>query len=183
MEQLHLSVRNVRKHCSRCPRSFRNGASLRNHESRAHLIDSTFKCSKCPETFPSAVKLYQHQRQVHRAPPVVCEECGLKVAAERFKEHTYIHTGEKPYGCGQCSLKFRQSPVSSVISILIDAREIFPSHRKHLREVQNLKPTGRKRLVNVGLVEPLEEFYLHILDSVFLLRFYILNVQTCDVIE
>lgn len=104
--------------CDICEKYFVEKSSLRRHINTIHAdfkpgsvtVQSNPKqqicCSKCGKIFKSLAKYTMHQN-MHGNPNYECEICG-KVYAGRshLRIHQRIHTGEKPYVCNICNMKF-----------------------------------------------------------------------------
>lgn len=122
------SKKKRRHHCSLCSSHFSMKCSLKKHLSLEHQVHDTFSCRICHEEFPTFERYRQHQRQEHDSGPVMCEECGKSVLPSLLKQHMRIHTGERPFACDLCGLRFRQ-------------RSAFITHKKsHKRLGDNFKP-------------------------------------------
>ena len=74
-------------HCSDCGKTYTNKFNMKRHYALAHLHENKF----------------------------VCEFCGKSLSSKQnYKEHTYTHTGEKPFACPDCGVRYRQCSQLSV---------------------------------------------------------------------
>ncbi|CAG9336264.1 unnamed protein product [Blepharisma stoltei] len=78
-----------------------------------------FKCSyqSCTLTYTTKYNLDRHINVSHKNLRFLCITCGEKLcSAQSLKDHSYCHTGEKPYLCKfpGCSKKYRQASQLSV---------------------------------------------------------------------
>ena len=73
-----------------------------------------FKCSVagCDKMYVNSAILRRHVQAFHCASnKFQCKSCGKALASrQNLKEHSFIHSGEKPYACTElgCTMSFRQ---------------------------------------------------------------------------
>ena len=68
--------------------------------------EKNFQCSECDRTFVFGGKLDQHVkrlRPISKKKPFMCEQCKMGFTIEcELKRHIDIHSGIRPFQCGQC---------------------------------------------------------------------------------
>lgn len=76
------------------------------------MKSKVFPCSytACSKIYSSFVNLKRHMDCIHlRLKDFTCTVCGKRLSSKQnYREHLYIHTGEKPFYCVRCGLSFRQ---------------------------------------------------------------------------
>ena len=94
--------------CSVCSRSYKDPATLRQHE-KTHWLTRPFPCNICGKMFTQRGTMTRHMRSHLGLKPFACEECGMRFTRQyRLTEHMRVHSGEKPYECQLCGGKFTQ---------------------------------------------------------------------------
>ncbi|XP_054167407.1 zinc finger protein 729-like [Oppia nitens] len=124
-EHMYTHDRNRQKtyQCSDCDKAFFKEFLLKQHVRTKHSEENAFKCgiNGCEDRFSSVYQRKLHRQSVHqmkyalkRQPdkhrcqwPGCDYRCG---SATQMKDHTLIHTGERPYACQwpQCDKRFRR---------------------------------------------------------------------------
>lgn len=71
-----------------------------------------FPCSyaSCCKAYSSLVNLKRHVDCIHlRLKDFTCPVCGKCLSSKQnYREHLYIHTGQRPFFCARCGVYFRQ---------------------------------------------------------------------------
>lgn len=94
--------------CTVCSKSYKDLASLRQHE-KSHWLSRPFPCNICGKLFTQRGTMTRHMRSHLGLKPFACEECGMRFTRQyRLAEHSRVHSGEKPYECQLCGGKFTQ---------------------------------------------------------------------------
>ncbi|XP_030074277.1 hypermethylated in cancer 2 protein [Microcaecilia unicolor] len=94
--------------CSVCEKSYKDPATLRQHE-KTHWLTRPFPCNICGKMFTQRGTMTRHMRSHLGLKPFACEECGMRFTRQyRLTEHMRVHSGEKPYECQLCGGKFTQ---------------------------------------------------------------------------
>ncbi|XP_068127666.1 hypermethylated in cancer 2 protein [Hyperolius riggenbachi] len=94
--------------CSVCERSYKDPATLRQHE-KTHWLTRPFPCNICGKMFTQRGTMTRHMRSHLGLKPFACDECGMRFTRQyRLTEHMRVHSGEKPYECQLCGGKFTQ---------------------------------------------------------------------------
>ncbi len=94
--------------CSSCEKSYKDPATLRQHE-KTHWLTRPYPCSICGKKFTQRGTMTRHMRSHLGLKPFACDDCGMRFTRQyRLTEHMRIHSGEKPYKCQVCGGKFAQ---------------------------------------------------------------------------
>lgn len=105
--QVH-GVESRRFCCTVCNKSYKDPATLRQHE-KTHWLTRPFPCNICGKMFTQRGTMTRHMRSHLGLKPFACEECGMRFTRQyRLTEHMRVHSGEKPYECQLCGGKFTQ---------------------------------------------------------------------------
>lgn len=132
----HISSHTAAYNCSECHRNYRSLAKLSEHW-RVHSGERPYLCTFCGRSFYTASLLSKHQLVHTREKPLRCVHCAARfgrhdhlkihvvrvhephrllvcpqcdgkfVFAYQLREHTLIHTGQKPHACTECGQSFR----------------------------------------------------------------------------
>uniref|UniRef100_A0A803VSA3 Hypermethylated in cancer 1 protein n=1 Tax=Ficedula albicollis TaxID=59894 RepID=A0A803VSA3_FICAL len=107
--------------CSSCDKSYKDPATLRQHE-KTHWLTRPYPCTICGKKFTQRGTMTRHMRSHLGLKPFACDACGMRFTRQyRLTEHMRIHSGEKPYECQVCGGKFAQQ------QLLRDGRTACPS--------------------------------------------------------
>ncbi|KAE8622251.1 hypothetical protein XENTR_v10005160 [Xenopus tropicalis] len=94
--------------CSSCDKSYKDPATLRQHE-KTHWLTRPYPCNICGKKFTQRGTMTRHMRSHLGLKPFACDACGMRFTRQyRLTEHMRIHSGEKPYECQVCGGKFAQ---------------------------------------------------------------------------
>ncbi|KAM6239477.1 LOW QUALITY PROTEIN: hypermethylated in cancer 1 protein [Spheniscus humboldti] len=94
--------------CSSCDKSYKDPATLRQHE-KTHWLTRPYPCTICGKKFTQRGTMTRHMRSHLGLKPFACDACGMRFTRQyRLTEHMRIHSGEKPYECQVCGGKFAQ---------------------------------------------------------------------------
>ena len=126
----HMNIHTGKYKCSECGKCCRNNHDLAVHSRRHYSAEKLLKCTVCSKQFSTSRDLLTHSRihsreilhkcsnqvsdlqqaasgvQSNRVPRH-CFSCRKQFKTEwELKRHVRIHTGAKPYFCGQCPVSF-----------------------------------------------------------------------------
>ena len=91
--------------CDACGERFSSESKHDIHFTVNHTDNRSFTCPECDYKAKTSKALYAH-KSVHQLPRHKCRHCGKMFRqCQAMKAHEMTHTGERPYGCRECSFR------------------------------------------------------------------------------
>ena len=87
-----------------------NSKAKRTGAERAKQV-AIFECDLfgCNSVFKTKYSLQRHYKKHYSTKDLKCRFCSKSFCLPQYKEeHEYTHTGEKPFLCSMCPMRFRQ---------------------------------------------------------------------------
>ena len=103
--------------CNQCCSRFTSRAHLKRHQT-VHSVEKPYVCRRCGKKFAHRDYLFNHtkthkddkQFALKKFLSTLCNRCDERFSTPAALEmHKRIHSGEKPYACGECGVKFSDS--------------------------------------------------------------------------
>lgn len=96
--------------CLNCLYVGPNAQRLARHIERAHENRTGNKCNICNFECGWTKEFYRHMKTHFEGPPYKCDNLGCSYKSDKVQPlvvHRMKHSDERPYGCDQCSMRFR----------------------------------------------------------------------------
>ena len=91
--------------CEFCQKKFQSNSIYNRHMKTRHQKVKNHHCPTCDYKATTKSYLTAHMR-VHESPRYSCSHCGKTFRqATALRSHVMTHTGQRPYGCDQCSFR------------------------------------------------------------------------------
>ena len=109
--------------CIECDHLFPKHWQFINHMDAEHGIKRPYRCSDCTKCFKTRGNLISHISDVH-ARRHECGICHKRFSREsRLKEHSVIHSEERPFNCSQCDSSFKRKSVLTTHIRMVHQKE------------------------------------------------------------